>query len=246
MSDIYAAPDSELTENNAASEYGSIEKGLSGDFDLSLGSVLGDAWELSKGAKRTLLGAFVIYILGYAIVNTIVAGILGFLLSSLPIISMIATGLLVSLLITPLWAGTLMIAIKRAGKGPIKASFVFNYYDKMIPLFLTVVIMYIAIFIGFILLVIPGIYLSIAYALALPLVVEKGLSPWQALETSRKAITKKWFSMLIISIVSMLIFLVSALPLGIGLIWTVPWLILASGVVYRNVFGIQKSNLEPV
>ena len=32
-----------------------------------------------------------------------------------------------------------------------------------------------------------------AYLLAIPLVVERGLSPWQALEASRKAITQHWF-----------------------------------------------------
>ncbi len=46
---------------------------------------------------------------------------------------------------------------------------------------------------GFVLLIIPGIYLSFAYWLAMPLIIDRGLTPWQALELSRKAVTKVWF-----------------------------------------------------
>ena len=49
------------------------------------------------------------------------------------------------------------------------------------------------IIIGFILLVIPGIYLSFAYMFSLPLMIEKDLTAWQALEVSRKAVTRIWF-----------------------------------------------------
>ena len=72
------------------------------------------------------------------------------------------------------------------------------------------------------LLLIPGIYLSIAYRLAIPLVVERGLSPWQALEASRKAISQHWFKVFGLFFVLMLIMLLSMIPLGIGLIWTLP------------------------
>ncbi len=46
---------------------------------------------------------------------------------------------------------------------------------------------------GFMLLIVPGIYLSVAYWLAMPLIIDRELAPWQALELSRKAITKVWF-----------------------------------------------------
>ena len=74
--------------------------------------------------------------------------------------------------------------------------------------------------------------------LAIPLVVERGLSPWQALEASRKAITQHWFKVFGLFFVLMLIMLLSMIPLGIGLIWTLPLLIVTMGVLYRTIFGV--------
>jgi uncharacterized membrane protein len=78
----------------------------------------------------------------------------------------------------------------------------------------------------------------VAYILAIPLVVERKLSPWQALETSRKAITQHWFKVFGLFLVLGVIVLVSAIPLGIGLVWTLPMAIIAIGVLYRTIFGV--------
>ena len=103
--------------------------------------------------------------------------------------------------------------------------------------------MYIMVLIGFLLLVIPGIYLMIAYYMAMPLVVEKGMSPWQALETSRKAVTHRWFSVFGFFIVIAIILVVSSIPLGLGLIWTLPMVMIAYGILYRNMFGVEAETV---
>ena len=103
--------------------------------------------------------------------------------------------------------------------------------------------MYIMITIGFILLILPGIYLMVAYYMALPLVAEKGMSPWRALETSRKAVTHRWFSIFGFFIVLSFIAFVSAIPLGIGMIWTLPMMLIAYGILYRNMFGVEAATI---
>ena len=108
----------------------------------------------------------------------------------------------------------------------------------IVPLIITAVVMMLLIYLGMILLLIPGIYLGVAYLLAVPLVVERGLSPWQALEASRKAITQHWFKVFGLFIVLGLIVIVSAIPLGIGLVWTIPLMVVAMGVLYRTIFGV--------
>ena len=118
-----------------------------------------------------------------------------------------------------------------------------GYYASVWRLFVTMLLLYIMVLIGFALLIIPGIYLSIAYYMALPLVAEKGLSPWQALEVSRKTISKRWFTMFFFSIVISLIVMASMIPLGIGLIWTLPMMMIAYGIIYRNMFGVRDETL---
>jgi uncharacterized membrane protein len=126
---------------------------------------------------------------------------------------------------------------------PISAGSIFGYFSKMFSLLLTMILMYIMVLIGFLLLVLPGIYLAVAYYMAMPLVVEKGMSPWQALETSRKAITHRWFSVFGLFFIMSLILFVSAIPLGLGMIWTLPMLIIAFGILYRNMFGVEADTI---
>ena len=92
-------------------------------------------------------------------------------------------------------------------------------------------------------LVLPGIYLSVGYALTLPLILDKGLGPWEALEASRKAIHKKWWTVFGLYIVMMLLYTVSAIPLGLGLIWTVPMFFVMIGILYSRFF-VSAADLE--
>ncbi len=66
-------------------------------------------------------------------------------------------------------------------------------------------------------------------------------SPWQALETSRKAVTKRWFSLFGLYVVLTLITVVAMIPLTLGLIWTVPLFFIATGIVYRNMFSCEEA-----
>jgi uncharacterized membrane protein len=90
--------------------------------------------------------------------------------------------------------------------------------------------------IGFILLIIPGIYLSVAYSLTIPIILDQGLGPWQAMELSRKAIGRKWFKVFAVYLITMVIYMISMIPLGIGLIWTLPLMIMVAAVLYRTIF----------
>jgi len=51
-------------------------------------------------------------------------------------------------------------------------------------------------FICLLLFIFPGLYLSIAYTFTLPLVVERQLNFWRAMETSRQIVTPHWWGVL--------------------------------------------------
>jgi uncharacterized membrane protein len=130
-----------------------------------------------------------------------------------------------------------MMGVKIAVDAPVEVTEIFAYFKKVLVLVGTSILYYLMIIIGLCLLVLPGIYLMVAYLLAFPLVAEKNMGPWEALETSRKAITHHWFKFVGLYLLLALIMLVSAIPLGIGLIWTLPMSTILVGVVYRTVFG---------
>jgi hypothetical protein len=60
------------------------------------------------------------------------------------------------------------------------------------------------------------------------------------METSRKAITKKWLKMFLTGLVAAVLTTLSGLLL-IPLIWTLPWFVLVTAVVYRRMFGVTMT-----
>ena len=250
MSDIYKAPEAPLTDPSQESgEYGSLETALKGEYELSPIQVIKDAWESLEGFKTTFWLAALAY-MGVAIVVSIVLGLVFGLLTgfaeqgALAAISAVLQQIASTLILGPLAAGMYMLAIKFSVGSRIEVGELFKYFHKMIPLFLMTLLMYATVFIGLILLVLPGIYLMVAYAFAIPLMVEKNMGPWEALNTSRKIITHKWFNMLGFMIVASIVVLLGALALLVGLLWAVPLTTLATAFLYRDIIGVETSTLE--
>jgi len=104
-------------------------------------------------------------------------------------------------------------------------------------------IMMMLIITGYALFILPGIYLSIAYAFAPYLITEKDMGVWEALETSRKAITTFWWRYFGLMLVGMLMIIIGSLPLLIGLLWALPILAIATGEVFADTFG-ENAPLE--
>lgn len=201
-----------------------------------IGSVFSEAWQLTSGYKATIWGALLIYI-GISIAVSLPFELIGKESIIMIVLSQVAIGLVTY----PLYAGMTIMGIKRSVGDATNAFMVFDYYSKTIAIFLLYLLMMILIAVGLVLLIIPGIYLMVAYSMAIPLLVEKNMGIWDALETSRKAIHKCWFQMFGLYLVIVIIVVVAALPLGIGWIWALPFANIVTGIVYRNLFGIGHS-----
>ncbi|WHI51497.1 hypothetical protein P3339_01285 [Microbulbifer sp. MLAF003] len=243
MSDIYKAPEAELAGEGGTSDSGSLEKGIAGDYSFSIGEAISEGWQLSKGKKRTVWFAIILYVIAIAAISFVAGLLTGYPAfdpveaGNASLSSTIIYNLITAIVGVPLVVGMMMVGIKIARKEETSGTEVFAHFDKIVPLCVTYIIMSILMGIGFLLLVIPGIYLAVAYMMALPLVIDQNLGPWKALEASRKAITKNWFAFLGFFIVLLLIYIAGGLALLIGLIWAIPLASIAYGVAYRKVFG---------
>jgi uncharacterized membrane protein len=136
----------------------------------------------------------------------------------------------------------MVMGMRHANSKSVSAGEIFRHFGVMGTLALAYVIMTIMIILGRVLLVLPGIYLMFAYIYSMPLIVEKKLGAWRALETSRKATTKVWFRLvgllLLIGVINMLGFVTI-----IGWIWTIPWTILTFSIIYQKIFGVEAHTL---
>ncbi|MCQ4345975.1 hypothetical protein NGA35_00735 [Pseudomonas stutzeri] len=245
----FAPPSSELLQRPVpGAAPPSIEEALARGYDFAIGSLLGEAWRNTCGIKWPIVAGFLAF---YALLF-VTAFMLAFLLIAAGLLGRdgLLAGPLGQLLLAvsvgaltyPILAGMLMVGIRRAARQPVDPGMVFGCFGQVLPLAVTGTLVTLFVYLGSLLLILPGIYLGVAYLLAMPLVAERGLSPWQAMQASRRAIAQHWLKVFGLLLLLGLILLASALPLGIGLIWSLPWAVAAIGVLYREIFGVLPAD----
>ena len=227
----------------AAEEFENVEELQSSGADFTVGDTIKEAWQKTKGAKGAIWGGvFAMYLIIFGISFAGLYATGGLPEQGDPTTTMGVTGgaqLITSWLSMLFTGGLMLIGVRRALEQRVSWKMVFSAFSmkKVISMSIATFLQLLLIGLGFLLLVIPGIYLSVGYALTLPLILDKGLGPWEALETSRKAIHKMWWTVMGMYLVMMLLYIVSAIPLGLGLIWTVPMFLVLIGVLYARLFG---------
>ena len=150
-------------------------------------------------------------------------------------------GGIVNFVLNPIFSAGFYIVALQIAKNRIKDfSDFFKGFNQFLQIFLVYLIGTIITIIGFFLLIIPGIYISVAYGFANLFVIEKKLSIWSALEASRKLITKQWFSFLGFFIVLLLINLAGLLLLGIGALVTIPLTYCIIVAAFEDIVGLNK------
>jgi hypothetical protein len=94
---------------------------------------------------------------------------------------------------------------------------------------------------GFMLCILPGIYLAVAYVFALPLVIDKKMEFWPAMEVSRQVVHRHWWSIFALVIVLWIIACVGFLACFVGALVTIPVAAAALMYVYEDLFGPEAA-----
>ncbi len=249
MSDICATPESDvLTRPRSEHAGGNVDDAIDGNIDVAMLETLGEAWRDLKGFKLKCHVAsliwFVIYLLALLISVPIIFGVtaMGANQSSAVTIGYVVQFVAIASTM-PMMVGIMVMGIRHSQGKAISAGSVLNYFHRAPSVILWYFLVTLMITLGFLLLILPGIYLSFAYMFSLPLVVEKDMSPWRALEVSRKAVTRIWFRAAGFFLLVMLLVTLGMIPLGIPLIWIVPWVSLAYALLYFKLFGAEPQTL---
>jgi membrane-anchored glycerophosphoryl diester phosphodiesterase (GDPDase) len=88
------------------------------------------------------------------------------------------------------------------------------------------------------------VYLAVRMWLSLAVILDKKLSAWQAIKISFKATQHNVGGLIGFYILNMLIIIVSIIPFGIGLIWSMPYAFIAYGVIYKLLMDSQTNVFE--
>ena len=145
------------------------------------------------------------------------------------------------LVIKPLDLGYYLVAKKTDKNEPKEFGDFFKGFDYFGQVVLANLIAGIFIIIGCLFLIIPGIYLAVAYGFTGPMVAFTGTDFWPAMENSRKLVSKKWFSFLGFFILLGMINCLGFLALGFGLLVTVPLTYCAIYSAFKNIVGFEEA-----
>jgi hypothetical protein len=99
---------------------------------------------------------------------------------------------------------------------------------------------------GFMLCILPGIYLGVGYIFALPLVIDKKMDFWPAMEVSRRVVHRHWWSAFALVIVLALIACAGFLVCIVGAFVTIPVASASLMYVYEDLFGPEATRPVPV
>ena len=208
------------TPETIAAEY------LRRNVEIDIGSAVSRGWALVMADLPVLGGAAVL------------AWAIGVGLGFLPIIGW-AVGVLLG---SVLHAGVMYMFIRRIRGEQVELGDMFAGFNiALVPLVLAGLMVAALTAVGFVLCILPGIYLAVSYMFVLPLVIDKKLDFWPAMEVSRQVVTKYWWSMFLFAIVMLLIVCLGAIACGLGLMIAMPVVFAAAMYVYEDLFGTKDA-----
>ncbi|MBW4656116.1 MAG: hypothetical protein KME20_24210 [Kaiparowitsia implicata GSE-PSE-MK54-09C] len=200
-------------------------------YAVDMGKYLSRGWELFQ--KN--IGGFI----GFALVLAALVIVVGVLPERLDFLGTLASVVLTG----PLAAGWYYVTFRLMKQQVPTFNDFFLGFNNFLPLFLANLLVNIFVGIGMVFLLLPGIFLAVAYIFTVPLIVERRFDFWAAMETSRKLITKQWFAIFVFVLVLVLINILGALLLGVGLLVTIPLTSCAVAAAYEDIVGLSTGGL---
>ena len=146
-----------------------------------------------------------------------------------------------SAVITSLSAGYGIAAFRLLSGQQLEFADYFKGFNYFLPLFLASLAGGFLVGVGFVLIIILGIYLAVSYMFTTFLIIDYRMEFWQALETSRKIITKNWFAFFGFAFALFAINLFGCLAFGVGLLVTIPVTACATAIAYREIVGLHST-----
>jgi HEAT repeat protein len=205
-----------------------------------------DAFGLGWGLLKRRMGTWVLAVLVVGLAQmgcqialsalSFVAGV-GVAMVGGPVSLTTLAAMAVGLMIQGVLAGGLSkMALKQIDGGDISVGDVFTVGGAATGLALAWLMVGLGTYLGLALLVIPGVVFAGLAMFTVPAVVE-GLGPVEALRRSVGTLGRQWLSAAVFALVSWLLVAAGALLCGVGLLFTLPWYVLAGAVQYRRSFA---------
>jgi uncharacterized membrane protein len=134
-------------------------------------------------------------------------------------------------------AGFFVVALRQLRGQPTTFGDFWKAFEHFVPFLLASLLTTVLIALGTMLCILPGVYLAVAYLLVPPILWDRRLEFWEAMELSRQVITARWFAWFGLALLLILLNLAGALACGVGLLVTWPLSICILAAAYEDVLG---------
>lgn len=235
---------------------GSIESATKGEYSLNIEAILKEAWQITLKSRLSINVGLVICLLIAMFTSMLASTPLG----GIEVViedpqSMTLLNIIVTLVVYPFLAGVEMMGVFHSVGLKTRYQLIFAFLKRGSWVAVCALLTSTFVTIGLALFYLPGIFLAVALSLALPLVVEKRMSPMKAIILCVKATRFQWFKIFAIYLLLALAMIVSALPIAAAvgselgfiaiafflfcLAFIAPMFYNVKGILYREIFGLQ-------
>ncbi len=220
--------------------------------------VMGQAWAIFKVHALVLVGATFVAALIQNILSRVVGTVTGAFVEIpasgltpgvggvsgmeteliLKILSAAAVGMVIVLPVTAFFrAGIIKLMLSPARGGVPNFGDVFGGASRTLPLLLAMILKGLIVFVGCLLLIIPGIYASFALSQVEYFVVDRQMGPIEAIQASWSATEGQKIGIFIYWLLSLVVAILGLLACCVGVLAAIPVIELGAAIIFTRITG---------
>ena len=220
------------------------------DYELDIFDCIRRGWNFTTANFWPVVGVSFLVIVANGVLNKIIELLADPFLSGLdagrfdPVVFVALPALIVATTaLGSVFNGGLFYYLLKMVRGqPAELGDAFYGFTKaFVPLAVLGVVMGLLMCLGLVFCILPGIYLAIAWTFSVPLLVDRKLQFWDAMELSRKVVTRHWFVVFGFLLVNGLFAFAGVLACCVGIFVTVPMAMVSMVYAYEDIFGARAN-----
>jgi uncharacterized membrane protein len=141
-------------------------------------------------------------------------------------------------------AGFHIFTMKKLTRRNAEFADLFKGFNFFVPTLVASILIGIFTFVGFLLLIIPGLVIAAMYKFTYLFIVDKKMDFWQAMQASHAVVRRDYFGFTMFLIVAFLVNVLGFLCLIVGLLVTIPMTFAAITVAYQEIVGFEPHTAD--
>lgn len=141
-------------------------------------------------------------------------------------------------------AGFHIYTMKKLMRRPVGVGDIFEGFNYFIPTLIASILIGIFTFIGFLLLIIPGLIVASMYKFTYLFIVDKKMGFWEAMQASHAVVRQDYFGFVMFLVLVFLVNVMGFCCLFVGLLVTVPMTFAAITVAYSEIVGFDRRAVD--